>query len=180
MDVNHPYLSHPVRGWGRSFGTQSGQLAVSGLLSVQRRMIDRVCGAGPTIRACGADGGTVKSPHDMFWMFMTRVGVRSMGCSHGHSSLLEQVWICIQALISPGQTVALPTHVLIWLDIPSLQDGTGTRGNRAGRGVGVRQTVSWDSGTPRYGALPWTKRDSGGRWGHGVGSWWESSLHGMV
>lgn len=137
MDVNHPYLSHPVRGWRRSLRTQSGQLAVSGLLPVQRGVIHSVCGTGPTIRARGADGSTVKSPHAMIWTIKPRVGVRSMGCSHAHSSLLEQVWICIQPLVSPSQTVAFPTHVLIWLNVPSLQDSAGTRRDGAGRRVGV-------------------------------------------
>lgn len=102
MDVNQPYLSHPVRGWGRSLGAQSRQLAVSGLLPVQRRVIHSVCGAGTTIRACGADGGTVKSSHAMIGTIEPWVGVWSVGSSHAHSSLLEQVWICIQPLISPG------------------------------------------------------------------------------
>lgn len=34
VDVNHPYLSHPMRGWGRSFGAQCRELAISGLLPV--------------------------------------------------------------------------------------------------------------------------------------------------
>lgn len=75
MDVNHPYLSHPVRGWGRSLGAQSRQLAVSGLLPVQRGVIHSVCGAGPTVRACGADGGTMKTPQAMFWTIKPRAGV---------------------------------------------------------------------------------------------------------
>lgn len=65
MDVNHPYLSHPVRGWRRGLGAQSGQLAVSGLLPVKSGVIHSVCWAGPTIRACGANGGTVESPNAM-------------------------------------------------------------------------------------------------------------------
>lgn len=102
MDVNHPYLSHPVRGWGRSFGAQSRQLAVSGLLPVQRGVIHSVGGAGPAVRACRANGGTVKSTHAMFWTIKPRVGLWSMCTSHAHSSLLEQIWVCIQPLISPG------------------------------------------------------------------------------
>lgn len=102
MDVNHPYLSHPVRGWGRSLGAQSRQLAVSGLLPVQRGVIYTVCGAGPAVRACRANGGTVKSPHAMVRPIKPRVGVWSMGTRNAHSSLLEQVWVCIQPLISSG------------------------------------------------------------------------------
>lgn len=63
VDVNHPYLSHPVRGWRRSLGAQSRQLAVSRLLPVERGVIHSVCRAA--VRACGADGGTVKSANAM-------------------------------------------------------------------------------------------------------------------
>lgn len=102
MDVNHAYLSHPVRGWGRSLGAQSRQLAVSRLLPIQRGVINSVCGAGSAVGACRADGGTVKTPHAMVRTIKPRVGVWSMGTGNAHSSLLEQVWVCIQPLISPG------------------------------------------------------------------------------
>lgn len=162
VDVNHPHLSHPVRGWGRSLGTQRRQLTVSGLLSVQRRVIHGVCGAGPTVRACGADGGTVKPPHAVFRTIKPSVGVWSMGTGHTHSSLLEQVRVCVQPLISPRQTVGLSTHVLVWFNIPSLQDGAGTRRDGPYRSAGIRQSVPRDSGAARYGALPWAERYSGG------------------
>lgn len=61
VHVNHPYLSHAVRGRRRGFGTQSRQLAVSGLLPVQRRVIDGVRGAGPAVRARRTNGGTMES-----------------------------------------------------------------------------------------------------------------------
>lgn len=120
MDVNHSYLSHPMRGWRRCLRTQSRQLAVSGLLPVQRGVIYSVCRARSTIRTRGADGGTVKSPHGMLWTIKTRAGVWSMCCSNAHSSLLEEVWICVQALIPSRKSVALSSHILIWLDISSL------------------------------------------------------------
>lgn len=181
MDVNHPYLSHPVRGWGRSLGAQSRQLAVSGLLPVQRGVIHSVCGARSSIRTRGADGGTVKSPHAMFWPIKPRARVRSVGGSHVHPPLLQQVWVCIQALVPSGQTVALPTQVLIRLDVPSLQDGAGAGRDGACRGVGIRQPVSGDGGAAGHGGLPRTEWDSGGGRGHGVGRRrGECCLHWMV
>lgn len=102
VHVDHPYLGHAVRGRRRGFGTQSGQLAVSGLLPVQRGVIDGVRGAGPAVRARGADGGAVESAEAMFWPVKPRVGVCSVGTSHAQPPLLEQVRVCIQPFIAPG------------------------------------------------------------------------------
>lgn len=126
MDVNHPYLSHSVRGWGRGFRTQSWQLAVSGLLPVQRGVIDGVGGAGSAIRARGTNGGTMESTQSMFGTIKPGVWVCSVGTCHAQSPLLKQVRVCIQALISPGKSEAFTAHVLIRFDVPPLQDGAGT------------------------------------------------------
>ena len=174
MDVNHPYLSHAVRGWRRSLGSQSWKLAVSGLLPVEGGMLHTVCGTRSAVRAGGADGGSVKPPHAMIWNIRTRIGVRSVS----HPAILEQVWIRVQALVSPGQTVAFTPSVFIRFDVPSLQDGTGTRGD--GARTGVRKTLSWDGGGSRCGALSRAEGDSGGGRGHGVGGRGKCSLHGVV
>lgn len=130
MNINHPYFSHTVRGRGWSLGAQSRQLAVSGLLSVQRGVIYGVCWAGATIRACGADGGTVKSPHSMFRSVQTRTGVWSV-CIHEH------VRVRVYSLCAPGQSVTFGGHVLVWLHVSPLQDGTGTGRNGANWDTGI-------------------------------------------
>lgn len=180
MDVNHPHLGHPVRGRRRGLGAQGGQLAVSGLLPVQGRVIDGVRRAGTPVRAGGADGRPVKSGHAVFWTLQPRVRVRPVGSSHAHPSLLEKVRVRIQPLVSPSQTVTFTPQVLVRLDVPPLQDGTGTGRNGAGRGVGVRQSVPGHGGAARDGALPGAERDARGGWRHGVWIRGERSLQGMV
>lgn len=73
VDVNHPHLGHSVRGRWRGFGTQRWQLAVSGLLPVQRGVIHGVGGARPAVRARGTNGGTMESTQSVFGTIKTGV-----------------------------------------------------------------------------------------------------------
>lgn len=130
MDVNHPHFSHAVRGWGWSLRAQSRQLAVSGLLSVQRGMIYGVCGAGATVRASGADRGTVEPPHTVFGTIQTRTWVWSM-------CICQHVRVCVYSLSASGQAVTFVRHVLVRLHVPPLQDGTGTGRDGANWGAGI-------------------------------------------
>lgn len=180
VDVNHPYLSHAVRGRGRGFGTQSWQLAVSGLLPVQGGVIDGVGGAGPAVGARGTNRGTMESSQSMFGTLKSWVRVCSVGTCHAQSPLLKQVRVCIQALISPGESEAFTAHVLIRFDVPSLQDGAGTGWVSTRGGVGGGHPLPGDSGATRCRALPGTERDSGGRRRHGARGHRYRSLNGVV
>lgn len=159
MNVYHTDFGHSVGGGRGGLGAQSGQLAVPGLLPVEGGVVHRVCGAGPPVGAGGADGGAVESTQ---WMIRTiETGVWSVGGGDAHPSLLEQVRVCIQGLAPPGERVALPTQVLVRLDISSLQDGAGTGGDGAHRRVGGGQPLPGEGGAAGYGTGPGTERDSG-------------------
>lgn len=180
VEVDHPHLGHPVRGRGRGFGAQGGQLAVPGLLPVEGGVVDGVGGAGPAVGARGADGGTMESAESVFRTVEPRVWVRPVGTGHAQPPLLEQVGVRVVALAAPGQTVAFAAQVLVRLDVPPLQDGAGTGRVGAGCGAGGGHPLPWDSGATGSGALPGTEGDPGGRGGHGVGSGRERSLNGVV
>lgn len=132
VDVNHPHLRHAVGGRRWGLRAQGGQLAVARLLPVQRRVVHGVGGAGPAVGAGGADGGAVEAGANAV------LGTLHPGAGDAHASLLQEVGVGVQALVGPAQAVALAAaHVLVGLDIPPLQDGTGAGRVGAGGGVGA-------------------------------------------
>ncbi|KAG7224955.1 hypothetical protein INR49_014871 [Caranx melampygus] len=136
MDVNHPYLSHP------------------------RGVIHSVCGARPTVRACGADGGTVKSPHAMFWTIKPRVGVR-YGSAYNPSFPLARLWL-FPPMSSSGLTSRLSRMAL----------GQGEMERAGGlaldsRSLGMVELPGMEACRGPNGIL---EGDGGMEWGDGGGS----------
>lgn len=167
MNIDHSHVSHPVGWGGRRFRAKSGQVALrvlSWLLSVQGLLQHFRLHRGVAVSAWWPHG-TAMVGYNVIGDIEGESGV---GCSHTHPPLVKQVGVTVQTFIS-DQGKVFATHVLIWLHVPSLQNGAW---------AGWYWAWGWHTGepVPGDGGIAWHTHgpapaigNPGRRGRHGVG-----------